>query len=91
MRESEIEKRFVRAVRELGGMAIKNAVSYRAGFPDRTVILRGGRTVYVEVKAPDGVLSHLQENMIFMLQNLGHNVEVIRSLDDIERFKVNYG
>lgn len=90
MRESEIEKRFVRAVRELGGMAIKNAVSYRAGFQTER-LSADGRTVYVEVKAPDGVLSHLQENMIFMLQNLGHNVEVIRSLDDIERFKVNYG
>lgn len=52
MRESEIEKYLVSAVKRTGGIAVKNAVTYLAGFPDRTILFDGGKCVFAELKAP---------------------------------------
>ncbi|GIM47019.1 hypothetical protein DNHGIG_25680 [Collibacillus ludicampi] len=86
MRESSLERRLVREVERIGGRAPKWVSPGNRGVPDRIVILPGGRTVYVEMKAPGKPLSSLQERWSKILRGLGHRVYKIDSHDDIDRF-----
>ena len=43
MRESEVEKQFVNAVRAAGGQALKFTSQTMNGVPDRLVLLLGGK------------------------------------------------
>lgn len=43
MRESEVEKRFVAAVRAVGGLALKFTSQSMNGVPDRLVLLLFGK------------------------------------------------
>ena len=43
MRESEVEKQFVEAVRAAGGQALKFTSQTMNGVPDRLVLLLGGK------------------------------------------------
>ena len=52
MRESEVEKQFVEAVRAVGGQALKFTSQTMNGVPDRLVLLLGGKCAFVELKAP---------------------------------------
>ncbi|MGG4397223.1 VRR-NUC domain-containing protein [Paenibacillus thiaminolyticus] len=86
MRESTLERRLVREVRRIGGRAPKWVSPGNRGVPDRLVILPGGRTVYVEMKAPGKPLQPLQQKWAKTLRQLGHEVYKIDSNDDIDRF-----
>lgn len=44
MRESEVERQFVEAVRAAGGQALKFTSQSMNGVPDRLVLLLGGMT-----------------------------------------------
>jgi len=86
MRESALEQRLVREVKRIGGRAPKWVSPGNRGVPDRIVILPGGRTAFVEMKAPGKQLSPLQEKWARALRKLGHKVYKIDSDEDIERF-----
>lgn len=86
MRESALERRLVREVERIGGKAPKWTSPGNRGVPDRLVILPGGRTVYVEMKAPGKPLEPLQEKWAKTLRNLGHEVYKIDSVEGIEQF-----
>jgi hypothetical protein len=86
LRESAIEKRFVKEIQKIGGKAPKWVSPGNRGVPDRIVILPGGRTVYVEMKAPGKPLGPLQQKWSEILRSLGHEVYKIDSHDDINRF-----
>jgi len=86
MRESTLERRLEREVRTIGGKAPKWVSPGNRGVPDRIVILPGGRTIYVEMKAPGKPLQPLQRKWAKTLQELGHEVYKIDSDDDIDRF-----
>lgn len=86
MRESLLERRLVREVERIGGLAPKWTSPGHRGVPDRIVILPGGRTVYVEMKAPGKPLDPLQERWKRKLLNLGHEHYKIDSVEDIDRF-----
>ena len=60
MRENAIEKEFVKAVREAGGIAYKLTSQTANGLPDRLVLFFPAKTVFVELKAPGKVLRPLQ-------------------------------
>ena len=53
MLESEIEKKLVREIRKMGGMAYKFVSPGNTGVPDRIVILPGVIT-FVELKTETG-------------------------------------
>ncbi|MHB1651652.1 MAG: VRR-NUC domain-containing protein [Desulfitobacteriaceae bacterium] len=86
MSESKLERRLVREVERIGGRAPKWVSTGNRGVPDRLVILSGGRTIYVEMKAPGKPLEPLQVRWAKILRNLGHRVYKIDSNEDIDRF-----
>jgi hypothetical protein len=86
VRESTLERRLVREVERIGGLAPKLVSPGNRGVPDRLVILPNGRTVYVEMKAPGKPLEPLQEHWKRKLLNLGHRHYKIDSNEDIDRF-----
>ena len=86
MLESEIEKRLVRIVREMGGAAYKFVSPGNTGVPDRIIILPGGRIWFAELKAKTGRLSPPQERQIERLRGLGMKVVVIRGMEGLEEW-----
>ena len=88
MRESEanLERRLVSEVKRIGGIAPKFISPGNRGVNDRLVILSGGRTIYVEMKAPGKPLEPLQVRWAKILRNMGHQVYKIDSHEDIDQF-----
>ena len=86
LRESELEHHLVREVKRIGGLAPKWVSTGNRGVPDRLVILPGGITVYVEMKAPGKPLKPLQKRWAKILRGMGHRVYKIDSDDDIDQF-----
>ena len=82
MREKELEKRLVRAVKDHGGLCPKFVSPGMAGMPDRLVLLPGRRLAFVEVKAPGQRPRPLQIHRHEKLRALGFPVFV---LDDPDR------
>lgn len=85
MLESDIEKRLVREIRKMGGMAYKFVSPGNTGVPDRIVILPGVIT-FVELKTETGRLSANQVRQIGKLRNLGVEVKVIHGMKELEEF-----
>ena len=85
MLESEIEKKLVREIRKMGGMAYKFVSPGNTGVPDRIVILPGVIT-FVELKTETGRLSPGQKRQIGKLQNLGMKVVVLHGMKELEEF-----
>lgn len=84
LRENVIEKRLVKRVKEMGGMAIKFQSANLNGVPDRIIILPGGYLSFVELKAPGKKMRPLQEKRKRQLEALGMKVFCIDSLEGIE-------
>ena len=83
MRECQIEKAFVQAVKRRGGLAPKFISPGWDGVPDRIVLLPGGRMAFAELKAPGKKLRPLQVKRKRQLESLGFRVYVIDSPDMI--------
>lgn len=91
MRESDIEDRLVRRVRDLGGEVRKVEWIGRKGAPDRLVML-SARTIWVELKAPGKAAlfprnahERGQHREHERMRRMGQVVHVIDSYEDIER------
>lgn len=84
MRESEIEAALRGGVALLGGIAYKFVSPSRVGVPDRIVVMPGGVTVYVELKAPGMKPAPHQEREHERLRERGHRVYVIDSLAGVQ-------
>lgn len=82
MREKEVEKKLVQAVKARSGICPKWGSLGFDGMPDRIVLLPKGKIGFVEVKAPGKKPRPLQEVRHGMLQRLGFLVFV---LDDPEK------
>jgi hypothetical protein len=75
MRESNIEKTFVRRVKERGWRQKKlEAGRVSNGWPDRLICLSNGLTVFIEFKAPGKKLTRLQAHVHSELKALRQNV-----------------
>ena len=84
MREQEIEMQLVRAVKNMGGRAVKFMSPGFDGMPDRLVLLPGGKCGFVEVKAPGKKPRALQVVRHEMLKELGFKVYVLDAIGQIE-------
>lgn len=77
MREKEIERKLVDAVKRRGGACPKWVSPGFDGAPDRIVLLPFARIGFVEVKAPGEKARPLQESRHRLLRKLGFKVYVI--------------
>lgn len=77
IREREVERKLVRDVKAVGGMAIKLTSPSVDGLPDRLVLLNGGKIGFVELKAPGKKPRVLQVKRMTDLQALGFKVFVV--------------
>lgn len=84
MRESEVEKAFVDAIKEVGGEALKFTSQTMNGVPDRLVLLLGGRCAFVELKAPGKQMRPQQRKRREQLQELGFPVLCVDRLEQIQ-------
>lgn len=86
MKESAIEAKLVKGIREIGGLCYKFTSPGSPGVPDRIVILPGGRVVFVELKTEIGRLSNIQRWQISELQARGAEVRVLKGLEPVLEF-----
>lgn len=73
MLESKIQSKIVKKLTEDGWLVIKLIRTSVAGVPD-LMCLREGKTMFVEVKQPKGVLSEIQQYRIAELKREGFEV-----------------
>lgn len=85
MREKQIERKLVSAVKAAGGIAPKFVSSGYDGMPDRLLLFPGGGMAFVEVKAPGEKPKPLQTARHRMLRILGFKVYVLDAATDIDK------
>ena len=83
MREKTIEQKLVKAVKAVGGIALKLTCPGWGGVPDRLILLPGKRLAFVEVKAPGEIMRPLQVKRKRQLETLGFSVYCIDNADQI--------
>lgn len=86
MKESAIEARLVRMVRDRGGLCYKFVSPGNPGVPDRIIITPDGRSVYVELKTEIGRLANIQKWQLEELRKRGADVRVLRGLEEVKGF-----
>lgn len=86
MRESKIEKAFVKRIKSMGGMCEKFTSPGRRSVPDRLVTLPNSRIVFAEIKregeppTPAQLRDHARRRV------LGCEVVVIDSMEAVDAF-----
>lgn len=85
MSEKALEAYLVKRVKMLGGVALKYSTPTCTGFPDRLLLLPGGRTAWCELKSRGKKPRAVQQARIQQLRELGQAVYVVSSRDEIER------
>ena len=83
MREINIERGLVSAVRARGGLCPKFVSPGWDGVPDRLVLLPGARMAFVELKAPGKTPRPLQRRRRDQLERLGFKVYVVDGVAQI--------
>ena len=83
MREKTIEAKLVKAVKSMGGIALKISSANYDGMPDRLVLLTDGKLAFIELKAPGKKLRPLQEKRKRQLEALGFLVFCIDGIEQI--------
>lgn len=86
MKESVIEAKMVRMVRERGGLCYKFISPSNPGVPDRIVITPGGRTIYVELKTEIGRLANIQKWQIDEMRKRGADVRTLKGWEAVRTF-----
>lgn len=86
MRESSIETDLRLGVEAKVGECFKWVSPGRVGVPDRIVLMPGKTAIFVETKAPLGVLKSWQDRCHKELRRLGFRVEVIWTPQQVNEF-----
>jgi len=86
MEESKIERHLKKQIELLGGQALKFVSPGVSGVPDRIVLLPQGRIIFVELKAQGKKARPIQEYRIKMIRALGFRVEIIDSIEKVNKF-----
>lgn len=90
--ERDVEAALVRGVRQAGGICLKFIPDLVEGMPDRIAVLPGGALIWIELKRPKGGrLSDAQLHRHKRLRELGQNVEVCWTKEDVRRILQQYG
>jgi hypothetical protein len=84
--ESSLQASIVYTALRMGFLVTKLRAHGRRGIPDLLVISPGGCVGFIEVKAPNGRLSPLQEVFINRLRSRNQHVIVVFNLDSAVEF-----
>lgn len=82
--EKAIEKYLVQEVKAIGGICLKYSNANMVGYPDRVICLRGGKTVWVELKSRGKKPTKIQAIRQSELVSLGHEVHTIDNKQSID-------
>ena len=83
MREKDIEKALVSAVKSFDGVCWKFVSPGISGVPDRIILMPNGRIAFVELKAPGKEMRPLQVRRKRQLEALGFRVYCIDCKEQI--------
>lgn len=83
MREKEVERKLVEAVKSRGGICPKWVSPGFDGMPDRIVLLPGRHFGFVEVKAPGEKPRPLQVSRHRLLERLGFRTYILDGAEQI--------
>ena len=83
MREKEVERKLVEAVKSRGGICPKWVSPGFDGMPDRIVLLPGRHFGFVEVKAPGEKPRPLQISRHRLLERLGFRTYILDGTEQI--------
>ena len=83
-RERDVERKLRKRVEGMGGICFK-FLSGVSGVPDRICLFRDGVIVFVEVKRYGEKPRKIQKRQMERIRELGFNVRVVDSEEDIER------
>lgn len=83
--EKAIEKYLVERVAMMGGLCLKYSNPGMQGYPDRIVMLPGGRTLWVELKSKGRKQTRIQQLRAEALRAVGQEVHVCDSRVAIDR------
>ena len=81
--EASVERHLIKRVKAMRGLAVK--VMFLPGWPDRMVLLPGGRISWYELKRPKGGrFQPLQPYWIKTLRGLGFAVYVCKTKQEVD-------
>ena len=85
--ETGLTKKIVSHLQGFGCMCIKfHASGFTiAGVPD-LIVIRGGETVWLEIKTPTGKLSKIQEHRHIQMRRYGAKIATVRSPEEALEF-----
>lgn len=86
LKESAIEARLVKAIRQRGGLCYKFVSPNNPGVPDRIILLPGGRVVFAELKTEVGRLAAIQRWQIGQMRLRGADVRVLKGREQVDGF-----
>lgn len=91
MRESAVEKYFIKKAKQRGYVQYKNSPDFYAGIPDRTLMfydpkIHACRGILVELKTEGGRTSPLQKLVHEELREAGVRVEVLWTKEQVDDF-----
>ena len=81
--EKKLEQKLVKAVRDIGGLALKFVSPGCDGVPDRLILIAYGKVAFVEVKAKGKKPRPIQIRRINQIKNLGFLVFILDDEKDI--------
>ena len=84
MNEGNVERRLKLRVKQMGGLAFKLISPGNAGVPDRLVLFKGAKVIFVELKAPGNKLRALQRKRKDQIEKMGFKVCTIDSYEKID-------
>lgn len=85
-KEKNLEDKLIRGCKTLGALCEKYPPIFWAGVPDRLIIAPNGAVIWVEMKAPNGVLSPIQRKVHKALKARKQRVEVLYSDEHVQIF-----
>lgn len=82
--EHEIEDKLALQLAKAGHLCLKFVSPGFPGVPDRIVLTKDGRVLFIECKAPGKKPRRTQPKVLKMLREMGHRVELIDTFHQIE-------
>lgn len=82
--EKAIEAYLIRKVESMGGLCLKFTSHTETGYPDRLLLMPGGRMAWVEVKSKGQKPRVIQEVRMARLRRMGFEVHVADSREKVD-------